>query len=74
MFLVISLNPTYDPRIHMISGLGMIKGKEIFNIGIIITGVLQIPFFNSLRIHFKKIEEINEVIIFSSFIFGVLFC
>ncbi|MFW9968748.1 MAG: hypothetical protein ACFFDF_01020 [Candidatus Odinarchaeota archaeon] len=73
LFLVMSLNPIYDFRIHMISLLGIIKGKEFFNTGIILTSILHFSFINSLRIHFKKIKE-DSFIITTAFLFGILFC
>lgn len=73
IYSVMLLNPIYDFRIHMISLLGIIKGKYFFNIGIIIVGTLHIPFINSLRIYLKK-KNLNKNLITSAFIFGLIFC
>ncbi|MFW9865985.1 MAG: hypothetical protein ACFFEN_07790 [Candidatus Thorarchaeota archaeon] len=74
MIIVITFNPNYRIFYHIVSLLGVWTGKEYFNSFMIITGILQIPFFLVLTINFKKIKEIKSVVRYSAFISGIIFC
>jgi hypothetical protein len=74
MIIVISLNPRYRIFHHIVSILGLWNGKEYFNSFMIITGILQIPFFLALTIDLKRISGIKLGIRFSALISGIIFC
>ncbi len=74
MLIVSLLNPNYLIFYHIVSLLGVWSGKEIFNTFIIITGILQISFFESLRRSLKRVKEIKSGVRNSAFISGIIFC
>jgi len=74
MMIVITLNPRYRIFYHIVSLLGVWTGKEYFNSFMIITGILQIPFFLALTINLKRVNEIKSGVRYSAFISGMVFC
>jgi len=74
MTTVALLNPNYIIFYHIVSLLGVWSGKEIFNSFIIITGILQIPFFELLRRNLKRVKEIKSIVRNSAFLSGIIFC
>ena len=66
--------PNYMIFYHIVSLLGIWSGKELFNFVIIITGIIQIPFFYSLRRNLKRVKEIKSGVRNSAFISGIIFC
>lgn len=74
MLILVFRNPNYRIFYHIVSLLGVWSGKEIFNLFIIITGILQIPFFESLRRNLKRVKEIKSGVRNSAYISGIIFC
>lgn len=68
------INPDYIIFYHIVSLLGVFTGKEIFNLFIIITGILQIPFFVILRNNLKKVQGIKSFVRNSALAVGIIFC
>lgn len=58
-FIAIIFTPNYNMIDDLISDLGVGPGAIFFSLGLIISGIVSIPFYISLRNIFK-IEEINE--------------
>ena len=70
-FTAILFTPNYNMIDDLISELGVGPGAIFFSLGLIISGIVSIPFYISLRNIFR-IEEINENLRKTAIVFSVI--
>ena len=71
--LALLLNPNYVPFDGMVSELGVGKGGIFFNLGLILSGIIAIPFFISLG-RTLNCEDVNDKLRKSAITFSIISC